>query len=466
LPKKSSNSFGSSNGQPRIEHIYVINLNRHSSRWDEMEKELRHVRDCSGGALWNLTERHVAVDATHLDQEPVKDSQIDPTYTLQDQLYVEPQPLTITTRMELDSCIHMSRQEIAVARSHIEVWRRVAQGADEYALILEDDVWFRSCFTKSLDLAWNEIMCEGNSRSSLDILYLSYEEVKNGAPKTFLSSEVFRPMRGLWHLSGYVLSRSGAMKLLRFLPCRGPIDLWINHQFQFLDVRALKKSVISQRRDVSSSNLYSILPALTKIGAITSEKASLFHLYPTARPVIAFGAPGSGLSSLAMGISMLGYRCCSDLQTLPTPELEMLLSGKNDRMFNAYVNIQILDANVRTLKVKYPDAKFIIACNTIGLKNDNDLSRILTDLEGADVAIFPLDSPNKWKIICEHLGCAPPVSPFPELSDLGQRQPLCRTEVDAVLRHEVPRRDKSPWIAKTRQGWQGIYLHSCQFLLR
>ena len=119
------------------------------------------------------------------------------------------------------------------------------------------------------------------------------------------------------------------------------MDLWINHQFGVLDVRATRRSIISQRRDVSSTNSYSILPALTKIGAITSEGASLFHIRPSERPVFAFGPGGSGLSSLAMALSMLGYRCCSDLQALPGPELERLLAGRGDRVFDAYVNIRI-----------------------------------------------------------------------------------------------------------------------------
>src|SRR5713226_9264405 len=76
---------------------------------------------------------------------------------------------------------------------------------------------------------------------SFDVLYVSYLEAKHGAPKVFLSNNVFRPVRGLWHLAGYVLSREGAEKLLRLLPCRGPIDLWINHQFEKLDVRATRQ---------------------------------------------------------------------------------------------------------------------------------------------------------------------------------------------------------------------------------
>jgi hypothetical protein len=85
--------------RPRIERIYVINLNRQPTRWAEMEQELRNVLDWSGVELWNLTERYTAVDANHFKQEPLKDTDIDPTYTLGDQLFVEPQPLALPTRL-------------------------------------------------------------------------------------------------------------------------------------------------------------------------------------------------------------------------------------------------------------------------------------------------------------------------------------------------------------------------------
>ena len=135
----------------------------------------------------------------------------------------------------------MSRAEIAVAQSHINVWKKIAAGNNENVLILEDDTWFRSGFAKQMDQAWTEIVVENNVKGGFDVLYVSYLEVKHGAPKSFLSSSLFRPVRGLWHMSGYVLSRKGAEKLLRLLPCRGPVDLWINHQFNVLDVFATKK---------------------------------------------------------------------------------------------------------------------------------------------------------------------------------------------------------------------------------
>lgn len=458
LPKKRSQAFGLLNTKerPRIERIYVINLDRQPTRWAEMEQELRHALDWSGAELWNLTERYAAVDAKNFMQEPLKDADIDPIYTLGDQLFVEPQPLVLPTRLELNSPIQMSRPEIAVARSHISVWRKVAASNHDYVLILEDDVWFQSGFASHLDQAWGEIKTEGDGVSNFDILYVSYVEVKHGAPKTFLSDNMFRPMRGLWHLSGYVLSREGAKKLLRLLPCRGPVDLWINHQFGVLDVRATRRSIISQRRDASSTNSYSILPALTKIGAITSEGASLFHVRPTEGPVFAFGSEGSGLTSLAMALSMLGYRCCSDLQTLPVSELGRLLSGGGDRVFDAYVNIRTLVGKVRELRDRYPQAKFIITTGKAKIEDDTDLN-IAGNLDGADIAVLHSGASNKWQVICEHLSCAPPACPFPELADLGQRQLLGGTiEAGAALSCKTPKRDKSPWVVEPRQWWQGI----------
>lgn len=457
-PQKRSSTFGKmkTKDQPKIEHIYVINLNRQFDRWTNMEQELRHVLDYSGSELWSLTERYAAVDAINFTQEPLEDEDIDPSYTLGDQLFVEPQPLTLPTKMELNSPIRMSRPEIAVAHSHIDVWRQVKASNYEYVLILEDDVWFRSGFAKKIDQAWSEIKGQVDKKSNFDIFYLSYEEVKYGAPKSFISNSVFRPIRGLWFLSGYVVSHKGAEKLLKLLPCKGPIDLWINHQFELLDVYAIRQPIICQRRDGSSTNSYSILPTLTKIGAITSETASLFHISPSESPVFAFGARNSGLSSLAMALSMLGYRCCSDLQTLPNVELKKLLTGSGNRVFNAYVNIGSLEGEILTLRKLYPQAKFIITKNESRI---NEISKIIDDLNELDASILNLKASNKWQVICEYLRCVPPAYSFPEMPDLGQRQLFDRIdEIDEVLNIETLNRDKSPWVVEPHQCWRGIHV--------
>ena len=458
LPRRKCQTFGVQGAEkgPTIENIYVINLDREPGRWSKMEQELRHIVDSSGSDLLSLTERHTAVDANAFSQEPPKDADIDPHYTLADQLFVEPQPFVLPSQLELDAPIRMSRAEIAVARSHINVWRQVAASDHAYGLILEDDVWFHSDFARCLDRAWVELATRCDKDGRFDVLYVSYLEVKHGAPKTFLSNNVFRPVRGLWHLSGYVLSREGAQKLLRLLPCRGPIDLWINHQFKVLDICATKRPIISQRRDAKSTNSYSILPTLTKIGAITSEGASLFNIRPAEHPVFAFGPDGSGHSSLAMALSMLGYRCCSDLQKLPAPELERLLQGTSDRVFDAYVNIGSLDTKVRELRTRYPKAKFILT-SAKGIIADDRCLSIENDLNGADVAVLHSEGANRWRVVCEHLRCPPPACSFPTLKDLGKRPVLnVAIEFDQRAKRKRIRRDSSPWVIEPRDWWQGI----------
>jgi GR25 family glycosyltransferase involved in LPS biosynthesis len=459
LPVQTSQAFGAqrtSSGQ-RIEKIYVINLDREPARWSRVKQELGRIRDAFDNDLLSLTERHAAVDARGFSQDPAKDADVDPYYTLADQLFVEPQPRTLPTRFELEAPIRMSRAEVAVAKSHIEVWRRVAQGAQEHALIIEDDVWFHPSFVRHLNQAWKDLAIESGKHEGFDILYVSYMEVTHGAPKTFVSSHLFRPVRGLWYLSGYILSRQGAEKLLRLLPCRGPVDLWINHQFSVLNVRATRRSHVRQRSDAPSTNSYSILPALSTIGAINSEGAALFNVRPTQLPVFAFGPANSGQSSLAMALSMLGYRCCSDLNDLPLLEMTRLREGSVDRVFNAYVNVGCLESMIGDLRRGYPQAKFIVTAPP-GDAGTQTAWTVPTGLEGADVVVLDSGNVNAWRILCEHLRCAPPSCSFPKLHDLGQRHTLeAGLQPDLARKGTTPERDRSPWVVESdHRGWLGI----------
>jgi len=74
----------------------------------------------------------------------------------------------------------------------------------------------------SSNRAWAEMDGEGRETQRFDILYLSYKEVKYGAQKTFLSRSVFRPVRGLWYLSGTFSSREGAAKHFHSCLVEGP----------------------------------------------------------------------------------------------------------------------------------------------------------------------------------------------------------------------------------------------------
>ena len=459
LPKQMVNCFGRRQGHEdrTIEKIYVINLDREPRRWLRVQDELGRIQDRRGNDLSSLSERYAAVDAKNFSNGLPEDGEVDPHYTLSDQLFVEPQPRTLPTQFELEAPIAMTRAEVAVARSHIGVWKQVADGAEEYALVLEDDVWFHPSFARDLDQAWQDIRGTHEGAGGIDIVYVSYMEATNGAPKAFLSSHVFKPERGLWYLSGYILSRRGARKLLDALPCRGPVDLWINHQFSKLKVFATRRSIVRQRRDSISTNSYSILPALSGIGAINSEGAALFHARPPSVPVFVFGPPRSGQSSLAMALSMLGYACCSDLRRLPALEWNRLRAGSANRAFGAYVNVGSLTTEIEHLRHLYPHAKFVIT--TSSSDADNPASReLLARLEGADVTLLATGEADAWRVLCEHLRCVPPLSPFPGIDDLGQRDVVeGRGEGFRLPVAAKPKWDRSPWIVGPKHDdWAGI----------
>lgn len=458
LPRQQCLTFTqpSDSRKSGIGPIFIINLERQPQRWANVLRELSCILDASGKPLSERALRYSACDAQSDAQQVVDSVDTDPFYTLADQLFVEPQPLAVPDTFDLTRPIRMSREEIAIAQSHIGVWKIIARSTAAYALVLEDDICVERGFGRVVDQAWREMKEADRTAPAFDVLYVSYKEVRNGAPKELVSKNVFRPERGLWYLSGYVLSKKGAQALLELLPSHGPIDLWINHKFRELDVRALRRSVINQRLDTPSTNSHSILPSLTRIGVLDEGETALFHQKPTFSPVFAFGVQGSGLSSLAMALSMLGYRCCSDLERIPESEFDRLTAGDGGCVFDAYVNIASLRPYVPELKVRYPRAKFIVIDNVKG-RVDHDVDELLELLKGADVVRLYSEESRTWRALCEFLRLSPPVAPYPAIRDIGQRRQsgsvvnTSTTRLAKRLRH-----DRSPWVAKRHVGWEGI----------
>jgi len=464
LPRQQSVTFGEGIDALRsgIGQIFVINLDRQPSRWTDMVRELGGILDAQGRPLSDRVVRCSGCDAQADPPELVDGTMVQPFYTLGDQLFVEPQPDAVPDVFDLERPIRMSQTEVAIACSHIGIWKKIAKSSARYSLVLEDDVRFERGFGRVLDQAWREMKDADRTNPGFDILYVSYREVRNGAPKELVSTNVFRPDRGLWYLSGYVLSKKGAQALLDLLPCCGPIDLWINHQFRKLDVRALRRSVIYQRRDLLSTNSYSILPALSRIGVLDYGNSALFHGYPIHSPVFAFGPPGSGLSSLAMALSMLGYSCCSDFDSIPESEFELLLAGRTDRVFDAYVNVGSLETQIRVLIQRYPRAKYIVMDD--GDKSANhDNHAILTALEGTNLLRLRRERTSNWRDLCEYLKLAPPNAQYPSINDIGRRtRQRVSPRSRMVARAKRLRHDPSPWVAKQRMDWSGISASSIE----
>ena len=144
LPRQRSLTFGGDSValRPGIGPIFVINLDRQTSRWADMVRELGRVLDAEDMPLSDRVVRYSACDARADPPECVDGTMVQPFYTLGDQLFVEPQSHAVPDVFDLERPIRMSQAEVAVACSHIDIWKRIAQSSAQYSLVLEDDVRF------------------------------------------------------------------------------------------------------------------------------------------------------------------------------------------------------------------------------------------------------------------------------------------------------------------------------------
>ena len=447
-----------------------------------MSRELGRLHDRAGKSLAMISRRFSAVDARYSKGLP-NSKLIQPHYSLADQLFVQPNHQLDGSVDAQARAIEMTPQEVAVALSHVEVWKLIAESDRLYTLVLEDDVYFRRGFTRILDDTWAELMQRSGQVAAVDMVYLSYEEADEEVPKKPFSILLFRPVTGLWQLSGYVLSRSGAQKLLGLLPVRGPVDLWLNHQFNELDVFATRRPIIVQRPDLPSTNSYSVLPVLSEVGVLTREKPLLVTRKTMPGPVFAFGKRGSGLTALAMALSMLGYRCCSDITALPASEHTDLFGKKRGRVFDAYVNVGTLKPHVLIeLARLYRHARFIMTIDdevqlteSVGESLDGvpELEALLADEDcptgfpmqlsedtPGNVLVLPARHRDKWELLRGFLGCDYPAHNYPECKDQAQRLLSVKAREDTSDRWSHVKRlksDSSPWIVP-RKDWVGVPL--------
>ena len=83
--------------------------------------------------------------------------------------------------------------------------RLLRAGLDDYVLVLEDDVWFTPGAPAAIDCGWSAALERCVAEEGPKLLYLSYNDAGGTATRDDACNSVFRPCRGLWFLSGYVL---------------------------------------------------------------------------------------------------------------------------------------------------------------------------------------------------------------------------------------------------------------------
>lgn len=442
-------AFGT--GKDKIEAIMVINLDRQTGRWRLMKKELGRFRTADGFALTSIANRFAAIDARD-GRAVAATADVDPNYRIQDQLFVQPDPI-LSASFGPDQPVRMTRQETAVARSHIEVWKAIAQGAHEHVLVLEDDTWFRPRAAAMINRGWIAALkrCSGKGPR---LLYLSFEDAGGSAERADVCEALFMPVRGLWFLSGYVLSREGAASLLRAMPVVGPVDMWINYKFGELEALALSSPAILQRSDSPSENSYSVMPFLARAGIVDADSGAMSPPRTQSGPVLAWGS-SVGQESLPMALSMLGLRVRAfddDEELLDMGKVRVLLTTF-DALVNAPLTNGALDSILRTEEIKLVIQGGVDQASPINHK----------DLPRSRIAILPegIVSASPWEPLCTLLGVAHPTDTFP--TGVSKELRLFRDDRKASVHCssftncDATILDESPWILPHQAGWQPMH---------
>lgn len=449
LPAGKISAFGV--GKDKIGSILVINLDRQPQRWRRVLRELGRFRAVDGTPLASITRRLAAVDARD-GRAVAAMADIDSLYRMGDQLFVQPDP-RLEECFGVDEQIRMTRQEVAVAKSHVEAWKAIANGTDHYALVLEDDVWFKRGAAATIDRGWREALRRYQAKGGPHLLYLSYKDAVGIAGRTDIGDALFRPLRGLWFLSGYVLSREGAGALLRAMPVVGPVDLWVNYRFAELNVLALSSPAIMQREDSGSDNSYSILPYLARAGIVDAGSSPM---RPDSKPsglVLAWTAGGER-EGLAMALSMLGLRvrAFDGSEELISNAGLAELGEIFDALVDAPLASEALAATIARKDVKFflevgasvrvrfvpaqlpPDRTTVLLCdNSIDSKSWKPLCDLLDLPE--PVQAFPIGAPPCWRIFRD------------------DRPNTIRHPADFVGVDSFPL-DDSPWILPANCKWR------------
>nr|WP_087575385.1 family 16 glycosylhydrolase [Sphingomonas sp. CDS-1] len=447
LPGGKIRAFGI--GPDKISSIMIVNLDRQPTRWRRMLRELDRFRACDGKPLTSIVTRLSAVDARD-GRAVAATADVDPNYSLGDQLHVQPDP-RLEECFGVDEPVRMTRQEIAVARSHIEIWKAIAMGPHEHVLVLEDDVWFTSGASAAIDRGWRAALERRRANGGPHLLYLSYMDAGGSAERADPCEVLFRPVRGLWFLSGYVLSREGAASLLRAMPVVGPVDMWINYRFKDLGALALTLPAILQRQDCASDNSYSVLPYLARAGVVDASSGPMPPKKSHSRPVLAWSA-GGNREGLAMALSMLGLRVQAfdgNEEKLSADEL-LRLFGTFDALVDAPLTTSALAAAVAETGVA-----FVLEEGAAGQRRPK-LDRLPT----SRTVVLPRDQLGHpmWAPLCTLLGLSWPAEPFPAGAPRNLR--LFRADraesfegIVASGRRTAPH-DDSPWVLPSANNWR------------
>jgi len=234
-----------------VNKSYIINLKKDKFKLDRFMKNKNHKKFKDDFTVIE------AIDGSKLKNKDVSLDKVKLTYDWIDYFKCSKDPLLEELRINPEVII--SSAEVGISMSHLKCWSDFLQNGKkgDYALIIEDDSVFCDDFENKLKLILDSI-----KKNKTHMIYLGYLPDRYSFEIKELNDFMFEVKNGIWFLSSYIISWEGVKGLLSRLPIFGPIDLWIQLQFDFLNPLATKKFLCIQEDFVKSSNTYSFFSKL------------------------------------------------------------------------------------------------------------------------------------------------------------------------------------------------------------
>ena len=231
-----------------VQDVVVIHMSKRKDRYRKFKRESKRIK-LTDGTLFDKIRIHKAIDGTKIRKKRRKDFR--PEYSLQSWCDINPEPKWKDIKDKDKKMIMSSGPEIGISFSHMGVWKDIVKKKIPYTLILEDDFTIDVGFQNNFKEAWNELP------KDFDLFYLSYLQSSDGFKFDFYKNNLLKIHKGIWWLSGYILSYEGAKKLIDNFPVVGVTDMWVNHIIPSMNVYATKTLLIGQRINMKSDNIYS-----------------------------------------------------------------------------------------------------------------------------------------------------------------------------------------------------------------
>ena len=232
-----------------IDKVYIIHLPGRLDRFKKVKKRLKGVKLKGKKTLYDYTEFIDGVIGSSVPKEG--NEIITPQYTFEYHWDVDPTPQWNILPNKDNIILECSDAERGVSTAHYNVWKTFLDSGEQSALIMEDDIEFGFGFNRKLEKILEEAPYDW------DLIYLSSLPCETGFTWEEHSEHLVRAYNGVWWLSGYMISKRFAKRLINEAPIVGPVDLWINYMFEGANIFVTPTSIIDQAQDTASDNTYS-----------------------------------------------------------------------------------------------------------------------------------------------------------------------------------------------------------------